>query len=225
MRARRPASSACSATPTGCWCVGADDAHIEPTGRPYRLAAGRHERACSRGTTFRCERLMSCAALRAATVSMLLAGASACGVLTSVRPHLPQTTSQGPRASVPSADPSRGTPTLGGRTGAARARYPEERRVCRTSTRPRGWIAVAYVSAPEQCPARAGADSAAAAATMAVITPYEDRPLGTVLDVCADEPRPTGWNPVFDESTEDTGSCPGAGRGDGPTTRRIRRIR
>ena len=96
------------------------------------------------------------------------------------------------------------------------------RRVCRTGSRPRGWIAVAYVSSGEgDCPALSKSDSGATA-TVAVLTHYVDLPLETVLDVCADEPTPRGW--VKDDSVADASdSCPSAER-NGSSTYRIRRV-
>lgn len=102
-------------------------------------------------------------------------------------------------------------------------RYADERRVCRTSGVPRGWIAVAYVDdAGSQCPARTGADSLA---TSMVLTRYADRPRGTDLDVCADQRLPRGWERVMHEDTEDATRCPGAAPEGKSTTRRIRRMR
>jgi hypothetical protein len=71
---------------------------------------------------------------------------------------------------------------------------------------------------------RPSADSVAAAASVAVVTRYVGLPLGSVLDVCADQPTPVGWAPVTDEPTDDVSSCPGAARGVGSTTKRIRRV-
>jgi hypothetical protein len=94
-------------------------------------------------------------------------------------------------------------------------------RVCRNASRPSGWIAVAYVSASaDECAMRARSDSSAA---VAIITFYADRPLGTVLDVCADEPLPRGW--TIDEADGEGGDgCPGVER-KGSSTFRMRRVR
>ena len=95
------------------------------------------------------------------------------------------------------------------------------RRVCRTGSRPSGWIAVAYVSAGEgDCPAVARSDSSA---TVAVLTYYADLPLEAVLDVCADEPAPKGWT-VDDALADASDSCHGVER-NGSSTYRIRRVR
>ena len=95
------------------------------------------------------------------------------------------------------------------------------RRVCRTGSRPSGWIAVAYVSAGEgDCPARTGRDSSAA---VAVLTYHADLPVDAVLDVCADEPTPRNWT-IDDTATDASDSCPGVER-KGSSTYRIRRVR
>jgi hypothetical protein len=95
------------------------------------------------------------------------------------------------------------------------------RRVCRTGSRPSGWIAVAYVSARDgDCPVRAKGDSSA---TAAILTYYADRPRDAILDVCADEPVPSGW--IIDDTVADASdSCPGVER-NGSSTSRIRRVR
>lgn len=96
------------------------------------------------------------------------------------------------------------------------------RRVCRTGSRPRGWIAVAYVSAGEgDCPALSKSDSGATA-TVAVLTHHADLPLDTELDVCADEPTPRGWI-KHDTVADASDACPGAER-NGSSTYRIRRV-
>jgi hypothetical protein len=60
---------------------------------------------------------------------------------------------------------------------------------------------------------------------MAILIRYTRLPIGAVLDVCADQPTPMAWTTVTDEPTDDDGSCPGAVRGGGSTTKRIRRVR
>ena len=171
---------------------------------------------------------MRLSSLRFATAG-LLAVAIACGPLSSARvrgPSTPGTMEPRPGTSPSDlggwpADPPR-TPTVGGLPGPATGtRNAAERRVCRTSAVPRGWIAVAYVSGDGQCPARRGADSEA---TAAVLMRYADLSLGTVLEVCADQPLPEGWL-VAREQVSDADRCPGAVRDDGPTTKRIERRR
>lgn len=159
----------------------------------------------------------------------LLAGAVACGPVDSIR--LRARTAAGGLAPQPGtlgdlggrpANPTPRTPDIGELPGpGAGTRRAGDRQVCRTSAPPRGWIAVAYVSSAGQCPARSGADSIA---TAAVLTHYADESVGMELDVCADQVIPGGWAIVRDEAA-DVGRCPGATRGEGPTTKRIRRVR
>ncbi len=92
------------------------------------------------------------------------------------------------------------------------------RRVCRTSSFPRGYIAVSYEGGSGDCP-RVGSDSAA---TVAVIVNYANAAYDTRLDICADQPVPLGWSTVRDESPSDPGACPSAVR-KGDTVLRIRR--
>jgi hypothetical protein len=171
-----------------------------------------------------------------------LAVLTACA-LPSVKPRLSDTggRSTGGAASGPSSTPAAGTlvprgpvdPAAGGDLGgqgvatAARGRdgarvVADQRRVCRSGSRPTGWIAVAYVPGNGECPAHAGGDSVS---TAAILARYGDRPRDTILDVCADERLPSGWV-VEDAGVSDVnGSCPGASRNGGSETRRIRRAR
>lgn len=97
-----------------------------------------------------------------------------------------------------------------------------QRRQCRTGAIASGWIAVAYEASAGQCPGRSvgGADSAA---TVAVLVRYATAPVGTRLDVCADQPIPGGWNEVTDEGPGDLSACPQAAPPGKPTAVRIRR--
>lgn len=167
--------------------------------------------------------------MRAALLA--LAGATACTTvqLSGVRgtvgrePAAPVRPGASPaRAPGTPADPEWPTTPPGDLPGpASGTRYADERRVCRTTSVPRGWIAVAYVSVPGQCPARDGADSLA---TSSVLARHAGRPRGALLDVCADQPTPSGWERVRDE-VEGADRCPGAAPAGSPTTRRIRRYR
>jgi len=162
-------------------------------------------------------------------VTLLSAGVlSAC---TSVRPHARSGSGAGSNGGMyeprrPGSTPAGGD--LGGwglPVGAPTAVAGREaggvRRVCRTGSRPSGWIAVAYVTAGEgDCPAVARSDSSA---SVAVLTYYADLPLQAVLDVCADEPVPKGWT-VDDTAADANDSCPGVAR-NGTSTYRIRRVR
>jgi hypothetical protein len=176
---------------------------------------------------------MSRPALLALASGALLAGTAACGIVSSWHPHVRTSTSEPllrpgapiPQAGAPGTTPSPGTPDVGPQPGADRTpRNADDRRICRSSTPPLGWIAVAYVSAPGQCPARVGADRTSRDATMAILTRYARFPIGAVLDVCADQPTPLNWTTVTDEPADGADSCPGAVRGGGSTTKRIRRI-
>ncbi|HEY0778626.1 MAG TPA: hypothetical protein VGD56_11730 [Gemmatirosa sp.] len=96
-----------------------------------------------------------------------------------------------------------------------------ERRQCRTSGIPAGWIAVAYVAAPGDCaPRGVHADSTSNAA---LIVRYGPAPVGTRLDVCVDQPIPPQWSEATDEAPGDPNACPGAASRDHDTVRRIRR--
>ena len=135
-------------------------------------------------------------------------------------------------------NPSIGTPTDVGRPTPSPGAVPGPgsgvgdagtRVVCRGTAPPRGWIAVDYVPAPEQCPRGAGTFSADSTANAAVLTRYAGHAVGTVLTVCADQRTPTDWGLVAagdDAGTANAGTrCPGAGREGAPTTKRIRRLR
>lgn len=95
------------------------------------------------------------------------------------------------------------------------------RRACRSGAWPRGWVAVAYERGGDGCPGAAAGDSLA---TTAVLVRHTARPLGTRLDVCADQPVPAGWARVDDEAPDAVDACPGAERGDRPGVRRIARL-
>lgn len=158
---------------------------------------------------------------RTLAASALLTASSACGIVSSFHPHIPSSSD----ASGRTIGTSVGRPTAGGVEGdTRRTREPDEQQACRSAGAPRGWIAVAYVSAPEQCPARAGNDSTATKATVAILTHYAVRPVGSILEVCFDQNTPSGWVTESEDPAEDSGSCPGA-RKEGSTTKRIRRIR
>ena len=168
-------------------------------------------------------------------VLLALAGATACGSIrvgavggregpsTRTLPGAPPGTSVIPVTDSRRPDGGPGTPPGDLPGPGSGTRYAEERRVCRTSGVPRGWIAVAYVEdAAGQCPARTGADSTA---TSMVLLRHTGWPRGTELDVCADQRTPGGWERVMHEDPADATRCPGAARGGEPTTRRIRRYR
>jgi hypothetical protein len=179
--------------------------------------------------------------LTAAAVASFVTPA-ACAMPT-VKPRVSDTGGRagGGTASGPSSNPTGGAfaprgpvdPAAGGDLGgqggttAARGRdgaraVADERRVCRSGSRPSGWIAVAYVPGNGECPAHAGGDSVY---TAAILARYADRPRDTRLDVCADERIPPGWLVEETGVSDVNGSCPGASRNGGSATRRIRRAR
>ena len=95
------------------------------------------------------------------------------------------------------------------------------RRVCRGTSLPGGWIAVAYEAATEgECPARGDGTPR----RIAVLVRYVDYPRGSTLDVCADQPLPRSWAIERDEQV-DAGACPGAAKDGGSATVRIYRRR
>jgi hypothetical protein len=102
--------------------------------------------------------------------------------------------------------------------------------VCRGTAPPNGWIAVEYVPAPEQCPARGpGGPSADSTANAAVLTRYAGYAVGAELMVCADQRVPANWGLVAEgdaeRAAEGAARCPGAVREGAPTTKHIRRLR
>jgi hypothetical protein len=116
----------------------------------------------------------------------------------------------------------RGLPS--GRPGAATQTAtagPDARRICRTSSRPTGWIAVAYVAGDASCASRSSADSAHA---VAVLTRYDILPVSAVLEVCADERIPKNWVPDATPAVP-SDACPGVNGNPTSTTRLIQRLR
>lgn len=159
------------------------------------------------------------------TIAGVLAIAAACS---NVRPHSGSRTSRPgifdgqPGAPGAAGDiGGRGLPSRRPDAGTERAvAGADARRVCRTSSRPDGWIAVAYVSG-DGCVARTSADSSY---SVALLTRYSDVPVDLVLEVCADERIPRNW--VQDETDAmPSDACPGAKGNHASTTRYIRRLR
>lgn len=160
---------------------------------------------------------------------VVLALLTGCGVITSVQPH---TSTPG---TYPSAADVGGPARVGGGAdsgvfgrprsrvtrGSAANSAAAARRQCRTAAVPRGWIAVAYESTTSECPGRP-ASPADSAGAVAVLVRYDGAPVGTRLDVCVDQPIPSGWSRARDEAPGDPGACPGAAR-NGDTVQRIRR--
>lgn len=176
--------------------------------------------------------------LQASALALVLTGAAGCAALrpTSVGVRGGSGDGPRPRGGLPADAPAAGPAAPGrppspepgalpgprGRPAPVRAtRHASERRVCRAGGAPRGWIAVAYVSAAGECPARSGADSAA---TVAVIVRHAEWPRGAVLEVCADQRVPRAWVVDAQHAPEDPGRCPGAARAGAATTKRLRRV-
>jgi len=160
-----------------------------------------------------------------ALAALLLAGCASAHVRTADDPGTPGRGGLAVPARAP-ADPRRvpfGDPRGDPRgedlpSTTEHATSTASRRVCRTGSWPSGWIAVAYESASgDECP-KGKADY-----PVALLVSYRDQPSNATLDVCADQPVPTNWR--VDEESADVGNCPGAVRGGGSATKRIRRVR
>lgn len=95
------------------------------------------------------------------------------------------------------------------------------RRVCRAQGWSRDWIATAYENASGECPLAGGSDSTAYAA---IIVRIDTQPLGTTLDICADQVAPRGWEYARLDDADVSHRCPGAGRDGASAIRRIRRV-
>jgi hypothetical protein len=95
-------------------------------------------------------------------------------------------------------------------------------RVCRTAAVPRGWIAVRYeAAAPGQCPRTGTRDEEYA---VALIARYNEKPVGSLMVVCADQPTPRNW--LREWHLEPDHTCPGARvEADSPTSYLMRRYR
>jgi hypothetical protein len=158
------------------------------------------------------------------TIAGALAVTAACS---NFRPHAGSTTTRpGIFDGQPGAPGSNGD--IGGRGLPSRrpdagtentVAGADARRVCRASSRPNGWIAVAYV-AGDGCAARTSADSSY---SIAVLTRYFDLPVNAVLEVCADEPIPANWTLDATEAMP-SDACPGVKGDRASTTRYIRRL-
>jgi hypothetical protein len=117
----------------------------------------------------------------------------------------------------PTHDPGRTDvpPTVPRATGSA------QRRICRTSAWPTGWIAVAYEAASgDECPQKSGHDEH----PVAILVRYAEQPRDATLDVCADQHVPYDWEDMR-IADADVGQCPGAASNGGSATKRIRRVR
>lgn len=100
-----------------------------------------------------------------------------------------------------------------------RAPQQDVREACRAAPAPRGWIAIRYVAREGECPGLPFYDGY----TGVLLQYYADKPVGTMLVVCADQPPPRGWLRDWAPESE---SCPGARVDEGePTAVAIRRVR
>ncbi len=99
----------------------------------------------------------------------------------------------------------------------------ETRQICRSDPRPSGWIAVDYVDGGARCP-KSTASAKERATSGAVIARYSNQPVGALMEVCANQQTPRGWQ-WASSAVQDAERCPGAA-GDGrPTVRMMRRVR
>ncbi len=74
--------------------------------------------------------------------------------------------------------------------GAANA-YANRQLICRGGAIPEGWVLVDDVRDPSQC--EGSNPSALRLYNVWVIERYDDRMVGTVIDICAATPIPDGW--------------------------------
>lgn len=151
---------------------------------------------------------------------------SACGALgPTIRPRGGVTTpTSSPQVGATPIDPGRQPTADPGRTdtpaSVARPTTAAERRVCRASAWPTGYVAVAYeTAAGDECP-RGAKD---AERQVAVLHRFAGLPPSSELDVCADAHVPFGWYTVG--TPTEGGPCPGAVANGGSATKRIRRLR
>lgn len=141
---------------------------------------------------------------------------AACGA--SLQPNVTISDQADPRVGPGSGWPTREVPGSEPHGPAERGKLHDE--VCRSGPLPSGWIAIRYVEGGESCPKPRDGDPY----TRAVIERYRDRPLGTVIVVCADQGTPRGW--VREREGGLRQGCPGARVKEGAATAvRMRRIR
>ena len=101
-------------------------------------------------------------------------------------------------------------PTTGGTT---------ERRVCVASGWPREWIATSYELGASDCP-KPKRDTEARAA---IIVRHDVLPHSAVLEVCADQTLPRGWQEINRIEGDTERRCPGAREGGASAVRQIQR--
>lgn len=94
---------------------------------------------------------------------------------------------------------------------------PESREQCRSAPRPGGWVAVSYLRLGEECP---GPEDEAY--TGVLLQNVRGLPVGSVLDICADQAIPRGWARINAPAQH---TCEGARvEADQPTAIRIRKM-
>jgi len=145
-------------------------------------------------------------------VLVLLAG---CGA--TIRPRLGSGEGQPPIGSP--AEPDLG-PVLSPGAGGRQQEAALVRQICRNQPVPSGWLIINYAAGDERCPAPADRDNPF---TVAIIERYEDKPIDTVMIVCADQKIPVDWMRVNQVTGHE---CVGARvRDEAPSVYVIRRVR
>ena len=89
-------------------------------------------------------------------------------------------------------------PTAGASSAAPTAHKPilrDRQLVCRGAQLPAGWIVVTDTRDPSMC---TGDQSATTVNSYNIwaIERYDDRPVGSVMEICASSPAPDGWQLV-----------------------------
>jgi hypothetical protein len=149
---------------------------------------------------------------RLALLTALLAG---CGTV--IRPHVATGTGRPPVGSP--GEPDLG-PVLAPGVGGPEREEGLIRQVCRNQGVPAGWLIISYAVGDDRCPAPADPDNPF---TVAIIERYEDKPIDSVMTVCADQKLPVDWVRMNQVSAHE---CPGARvPANAPSVTVIRRVR
>ena len=101
--------------------------------------------------------------------------------------------------------------------GAANA-YANRQLICRGGAIPPGWVLVDDVRDPDQC--EGSNPTALRLYNVWVIERFDDRMVGTVIDICAATPIPDGWALVDVYRAKEL-----CGHPDAPLTVNVKRIR
>ncbi len=153
-----------------------------------------------------------------AILLLLLAGSAACAATPHARIGSQPAPRTGGRAALPgepvSERPARPQPSTGAVGGA------ESEVVCRASSGRQGWVIVDYVTL-----SGCGTSDANHAPTGAVIARIDNRPIGSVIAVCADQQVPSQW--MRERADIETKACRPDDRSDRdvPYAVMIRRVR